>query len=136
MKDRLNKIRLYGNSINQQKSLYQNLDLNNKSNEFTFNNNLNNNLGNSNFRHSYSHLNVTHDVRDPDKYDLWRQIEEVDRKSKRLIDNKYLNDDGTIRNNEVKLNYRYTPNPKRISNIDNDKLNSYQKTFLMKKNDN
>ena len=136
MKDRLNKIRLYGNSINQQKSLYQNLDLNNKSNEFTFNNNLNNNLGNSNFRHSYSHLNVTHDVRDPDKYELWRQIEEVDRKSKRLIDNKYLNDDGTIRNNEVKLNYRYTPNPKRISNIDNDKLNSYQKTFLMKKNDN
>ena len=136
MKDRLNKIRLYGNSINQQKSLYQNLDLNNKSNEFTFNNNLNNNLGNSNFRHSYSHLNVTHDVRDPDKYDLWRQIEEVDRKSKRLIDNKYLNNDGTIRNNEIKLNYRYTPNPKKISNIDNDKLNSYQKTFLMKKNDN
>ena len=151
MKDRINKIRMYGNSINQQKLLYQNQTLNNKINDFTFNNgninnnynsnrdsyinNLNNNLDNNNFRHSYSHLNVTHDVRDSDKYELWRQIEEADRKSKRLIENRYLNNDGTIRNNMTKLNYSYTPNPKKISDLGNDKLNSYQKTFLMKKND-
>ena len=150
MKDRLNKIRMYGNSINQQKLLYQNQDLNNKIHEFnTFNNgnnnksynsnrisyvgNLNDNLDNNNFRHSYSQLNVTHDVRDSDKYELWRQIEEADRKSKRLIENRYLNNDGTIRNNTTKLNYSYTPNPKKISDLGNDKLNSYQKTFLMKK---
>lgn len=151
MKDRINKIRMYGNSINQQKLLYQNQTLNNKINDFTFNNgninnnynsnrdsyinNLNNNLDNNNFRHSYSQLNVTHDVRDSDKYELWRQIEEADRKSKRLIKNRYLNNDGTIRNNTTKLNYSYTPNPKKISDLGNDKLNSYQKTFLMKKND-
>ena len=151
MKDRINKIRMYGNSINQQKLLYQNQTLNNKINNFTFNNgninnnynsnrdsyinNLNNNLDNNNFRHSYSQLNVTHDVRDSDKYELWRQIEEADRKSKRLIENRYLNNDGTIRNNTTKLNYSYTPNPKKISELGNDKLNSYQKTFLMKKND-
>ena len=151
MKDRINKIRMYGNSINQQKLLYQNQTLNNKINDFTFNNgninnnynsnrdsyfnNLNNNLDNNNFRHSYSQLNVTHDVRDSDKYELWRQIEEADRKSKRLIENRYLNNDGTIRNNTAKLNYSYTPNPKKISDLGNDKLNSYQKTFLMKKND-
>ena len=151
MKDRINKIRMYGNSINQQKLLYQNQTLNNKINNFTFNNgninnnynsnrdsyinNLNNNLDNNNFRHSYSQLNVTHDVRDSDKYELWRQIEEADRKSKRLIENRYLNNDGTIRNNTTKLNYSYTPNPKKISDLGNDKLNSYQKTFLMKKND-
>ena len=151
MKDRINKIRMYGNSINQQKLLYQNQTLNNKINDFTFNNgninnnynsnrdsyinNLNNNLDNNNFRHSYSQLNVTHDVRDSDKYELWRQIEEADRKSKRLIENRYLNNDGTIRNNTTKLNYSYTPNPKKISDLGNDKLNSYQKTFLMKKND-
>ena len=151
MKDRINKIRMYGNSINQQKLLYQNQTLNNKINDFTFNNgninnnynsnrdsyinNLNNNLDNNNFRHSYSHLNVTHDVRDSDKYELWRQIEEADRKSKRLIENRYLNNDGTIRNNTTKLNYSYTPNPKKLSDLGNDKLNSYQKTFLMKKND-
>ena len=151
MKDRINKIRMYGNSINQQKLLYQNQTLNNKINDFTFNNgninnnynsnrdsyinNLNNNLDNNNFRHSYSQLNVTHDVRDSDKYELWRQIEEADRKSKRLIENRYLNNDGTIRNNTTKLNYSYTPNPKKISELGNDKLNSYQKTFLMKKND-
>ena len=150
MKDRINKIRMYGNSINQQKLLYQNQTLNNKINDFTFNNgninnnynsnrdsyinNLNNNLDNNNFRHSYSQLNVTHDVRDSDKYELWRQIEEADRKSKRLIENRYLNNDGTIRNNTTKLNYSYTPNPKKISDLGNDKLNSYQKTFLMKKN--
>lgn len=151
MKDRINKIRMYGNSINQQKLLYQNQTLNNKINDFTFNNgninnnynsnrdsyinNLNNNLDNNNFRHSYSQLNVTHDVRDSDKYELWRQIEEADRKSKRLIENRYLNNDGTIRNNTTKLNYSYTPNPKKISDLGNDKLNSYQKTFLMKKKD-
>jgi ribosomal protein S27E len=151
MKDRINKIIMYGNSINQQKLLYQNQTLNNKINDFTFNNgninnnynsnrdsyinNLNNNLDNNNFRHSYSQLNVTHDVRDSDKYELWRQIEEADRKSKRLIENRYLNNDGTIRNNTTKLNYSYTPNPKKISDLGNDKLNSYQKTFLMKKND-
>ena len=151
MKDRINKIRMYGNSINQQKLLYQNQTLNNKINDFTFNNgninnnynsnrnsyinNLNNNLDNNNFRHSFSQLNVTHDVRDSDKYELWRQIEEADRKSKRLIENRYLNNDGTIRNNTTKLNYSYTPNPKKISDLGNDKLNSYQKTFLMKKND-
>ena len=154
MKDRLNKIRMYSNTINQQKLLYQNQDLNNNIHEFnTFNNgnnnksynsnrisyvgNLNDNLDNNNFRHSYSHLNVTHDVRDSDKYELWREIEEADRKSKRLIENRYLNNDGTIRKNTTKLNYSYTPIPrKKISTVDNDKINSYQKTFLMKKNDN
>ena len=63
------------------------------------------------------------------------KIEEVDRKAKMLIENRYLNNDGTIRNNLVKLYYSYTPNPKKISELGNDKLNSYQKTFLMKKND-
>ena len=94
-------------------------------------------MDNNNFRHSYSHLNVTHDVRDSDKYELWREIEEADRKSKRLIENRYLNNDGTIRKNTTKLNYSYTPIPrKKISTVDNDKIYSYQKTFLMKKNDN
>ena len=42
------------------------------------------------------------------------KIEEVDRKAKMLIENRYLNNDGTIRNNLVKLYYSYTPNPKKI----------------------
>ncbi len=71
-------------------------------------------MDNDNFRHSYSHLNITHDDRDYDKSELWRQIEEFDMKSIMLIENRYLNNEGTIRKNQVKLYFSYIPNAKKF----------------------
>ena len=43
-----------------------------------------------------------------------RQIEEFDRKSIMLIENRYLNNEATIWNNRVKLYSSYIPNAKKF----------------------
>ena len=157
-RDRQIKMAKYRNTIDKQRYLYENENLNNRISDYNISNNIinpseinsynvtgnqlnlkvNKSTGNINQNYStLSHTNHSHThLIDVDKYDLMRKLEDLDLKSQKLMENRYtpkINRDGTIKDNPIKLNYNYTiEEPKKIS-IDDDKLKSYESTFLLKK---
>ena len=78
-------------------------------------------------------INPNNNLVNIERYDLLRELEKLDKKTQRMIENRYIPDGGinTKRETTYDLNYSFSFNPRKINN---DKLKSYENTFFMKNN--
>ena len=78
-------------------------------------------------------INPNNNLVNIERYDLLRELEKLDKKTQRMIENRYIPEGGINikRETPYDLNYSFSFNPRKINN---DKLKSYENTFFMKNN--
>ena len=78
-------------------------------------------------------INSNNNIVNIERYDLLRELEELDKKTQRMVENRYIPEGGisTMRETPYDFNNSYSYNPR---DIVNDKLKSYENTFFMKNN--
>ena len=120
------------NSINASKFNSGNNSINGTKSKFNLN--VNKSTGNisktsSKINQIKSHNNLVN----IERYNILRDLEELDKKTQRMVENRYIPEGGisTMRETPYDFNNSYSYNPR---DIVNDKLKSYENTFFMKNN--
>ena len=120
-----------GNNSNNG-SKFNSENISNNGSKSQFNLKVNKSSGNiSKTNSKINQINSNNNIVNIERYDLLRELEELDKKTQRMVENRYIPEGGisTMRETPYDFNYSFSFNPR---NINNDKLKSYESTFFMK----